>query len=67
MRILPLDKQRDLIETVLCVSTTVSAFLEAKQPDENFQRRSVWLEKAANQQAEELHNIAGPPQPAHFS
>ena len=67
MRMLPLDKQRGLIETVLCVSTTVAAFLEAEQPDSNFLRMSAWLEEAADLQAASLKDIAGPPQPAIFS
>ena len=46
MRMLPLDKQRRLIETIRCVSMAVSAFLEADQPAGNFLRMSAWLEEA---------------------
>ena len=67
MRMLPLDKQRGLIETVLCISTAVAAFLDAEQPAGNFLRMSAWLEEAADQQAASLKNIASPPQPAVFS
>ena len=67
MRMLPLDKQRGLIETILCISTAVAAFLEAEQPDSNFLRMNTWLKEAADQQAAGLKNIAGPPQPAIFS
>ena len=67
MRMLPIDKQRGLIETILCISTAVAAFLEAEQPDSNFLRMSAWLKEAADQQAAGLKNIAGPPQPAIFS
>ena len=67
MRMLPLDKQRGLIETVLCISTAVAAYLEAEQPAENFLRMSTWLEEAADRQAVGLQDIAGPPQPAFFS
>ena len=67
MRMLPLDKQRGLIETVLCISTAVAAFLDAEQPAGNFLRMSAWLEEAVDQQAAGLKNIAGPPQPAIFS
>ena len=67
MRMLPLDKQRGLIETVLCISTAVAAFMDTEQPAGNFLRMSEWLEEAADQQAAGLKNIAGPPQPAIFS
>ena len=66
MRMLPLDKQRGLIESCLCISTAVAAFLEAEQPTENFLRMSTWLEEAADRQASCLKDIAGPPQPAVF-
>ena len=67
IRMLPLDKQRGLIETVLCISTAVAAFLEAEQPAANFLRMSTWLEEAADRQAASLKDIECPPQPAIFS
>ena len=67
MRMLPLDKQRGLIESLLSVSAAITAFLDAEQPDSNFLRMSTWLEEAADQQAAGLIDIAGPPQPATFS
>ena len=67
MRMLPLDKQRGLVATALCVSKTVSAFLEAKQPTWIFLRMSAWLEEAAGQQSTRLKYWTGQSQPTIFS
>ena len=67
MRMLLLDKQRGLVATALCVSKTVSAFLDAKQPTGNFLRMSAWLEEAAGQQSTRLKNLTCPSQPTIFS
>ena len=67
MRMLPLDKQRGLVATALCVSKTVSAFLDAKQPTGNFLRMSAWLEDAAGQKSTRLKYLTGPPQPTIFN
>ena len=48
MRMLPLDNQRGLLESLLSSSKAMTACLEVEQPNCNFLRKSTWLEEAVD-------------------